>query len=171
MKFYFDDPDVGLAPETSHPNFVKNLTHDLYYDCVDDFSPFGNDDGADALSELERWYRDTKGKDDIMQWLFEYIDSMGFKYSSESTYMVEDIDIIQKLLTEDEFFLRYMDNTFIATAFGQYKITGKLDDRLLKAALISFNRLKLITSSEHTPYLEEFTKAYDMMRSDLNSLK
>lgn len=170
MKFHFDDPDSGLARETSHPNFVKNLTHELYYDCADDFSPFGNDDGADALSELASWYRDTKGKDDIMQWLFEYIDTMGFKYSSESTYMIENIDVVQKLLNDDEFFLRCMDNIIIATAFGQYKITGKLDDRLLKAALISFNRLKLITSVENTPYIEEFNDAYDMMRSDLISL-
>ena len=171
MKFYFTDHEEGLARETSHPDFVKKLPHELYYDCVDEFSPFGNDDGADALSELECWYESSNGKEDIMQWLFGYIDNMGFKYSSESAHTVEDIAVIQTLLSEDQFFLRTMDNTIIATAFGQYKITGHLDDRLLKAALISFNRLKLITSAENTPSIDEFNRVYDMMRSDLVSLK
>ena len=52
MKYFFDSED-GPAKETSHPNFVKSMESEFYYDCTDDFSPFGNDDGADLLYNLE----------------------------------------------------------------------------------------------------------------------
>lgn len=58
---YFDDPEVGLARETSHPAFVRIATQDFYYDCGDDFSPFGNDDGSDTLAALEEWYQEQTG--------------------------------------------------------------------------------------------------------------
>jgi len=35
------------------------LTEEFYYDCTDEFSPFGNDDGADTLSSLEEWYQEN----------------------------------------------------------------------------------------------------------------
>jgi uncharacterized protein YfeS len=58
---YFDDPDVGLARETSHPTFARIAAQDFYYDCGDDFSPFGSDDGSDTLAALEEWYQEQTG--------------------------------------------------------------------------------------------------------------
>ena len=55
---YFDDPEEGLARNTSHPAFVRVAPQDFYYDCGDDFSPFGSDDGFDTLAALEDWYRE-----------------------------------------------------------------------------------------------------------------
>src|SRR5258706_10296168 len=59
-KLYYDDPEgEGPSRENSNPNFGKALTDEFYYDCTDEFSPFGNDDGADTLSTLEDWYREN----------------------------------------------------------------------------------------------------------------
>jgi uncharacterized protein YfeS len=52
---------------------------------------------------------------------------------------------INSLLEEDEFFIDCMDKAVIATAFGQFKIEGKIAPRLKKLALIALERQKLIT--------------------------
>ncbi len=171
MKFYFDDPEIGPAPETSHPDFSARLKSDMYYDCVDDFSPFGNDDGADALLDLEDWYRNTSGKKDIIKWLFGYIDEMGFEYASEDAHkLIVDDKAADQMGGDDWLFFRTIDNVVISVAFGQYKISGQIDARLKDAALLSIKRMKTITTKDHTPYLDEFRAAYDQMEADMASL-
>ena len=63
-KLYLDDEETGLSRETSHPNFTEHFSEEFYYDCVDDESPFGNDNGADTLYELEDLFKsgDYEGK-------------------------------------------------------------------------------------------------------------
>ena len=62
-KFYFDDPEEGPMPATSHPTFNKLAQEEFFLDCLDEFSPFGNDDGAEAHYSLEDWYRQPSGND------------------------------------------------------------------------------------------------------------
>lgn len=170
MKFYFDDPEVGPDRETSHPDFVSKFTAEIYYDVLDEFSPFGNDDGADALSNLEDWYRDTDGEEDIMEWLFEYIDDFGFEYASRDVYLLTDKSKLEAIRKKEPFLLQSMDNTIIAAAFGQYKMTGEINEELKQAALLSIARTKMIPSQDRTPLLNEFTKNYSQMESDLAKL-
>jgi uncharacterized protein YfeS len=144
-KFYIDDPEVGLDPETSHPKFNQVVKEEFYFDCTDEFSPFGNDEGADTLSELEEWYQETKGKADIVGMMFDFIDRFGFKYASEGCVELLEMEQINSLLEEDEFFIDCMDKAVIATAFGQFKIEGKIAPRLKELALIALERQKLIT--------------------------
>jgi uncharacterized protein YfeS len=168
MKFYFDDPETGIARETSHPNYTARLKEELYYDCLEECSPFGNDDGADVLYNLEDWYRETEGKGDIMEWLFGYVDSMGYKYSSEDTYNLIDRAAIEQIENEDPLFMMSMDNSIIGTAFGQYKITGTINERLKDAALMALARMKTIMDEN-----EEFeggVEAYDKMEADMLAL-
>ena len=54
---YFDDEEIGTDRKTSHPNFVEAFNDNFYYDCTDEEAPFGNDNGADTLYELEDYYR------------------------------------------------------------------------------------------------------------------
>ena len=67
--YYFDDPDEGIARETSHPRFLELAREDFYYDCTDDFSPFGSDAGADTLSFLEEWYRNGGQEGEAIRFL------------------------------------------------------------------------------------------------------
>jgi uncharacterized protein YfeS len=49
QQLYFDDPDgEGPSRDTSHPEYVHICEAELFYDCLDDAAPFGNDDGADS---------------------------------------------------------------------------------------------------------------------------
>ena len=168
MKYYFDDPEVGPARETSHPNFSNRLKSDLYYDCMDEFSPFGNDDGADTLCDLEDWYSATEGRKSILKWVFGYIDEMGFEYASEDAHkLLIDENAVSEMGSDDHLFFRTIDNVVIAAAFGQYKITGQIDDALKAAALLSIKRMKTIATADNPEYLDEFRGAYDQMEKDL----
>jgi uncharacterized protein YfeS len=165
QNFYYDDSEIGPAKKTSHPNFVKNLPDEFYYDCTEEFSPFGNDDGADLLYNLEDWYRETKGKDLITNWLFENIDEGGFKYSSKNCSELNDAKEIEKIHNEDQHFFSFMDNSIIAAAFGQYKITGSIDSELKKCALQAIERRKNFESDDQE-YLDRLSK----MQSDLEKI-
>jgi uncharacterized protein YfeS len=146
-KFYFDDPEgAGPSRETAHPNFVKVLTEDFYYDCTDEFSPFGNDDGADTLYNLEDWYRENGKLSKPIKFVKEYIEeNLGF----ETKYIkLTDSAKILKINAEEEFMFDSIDHTIIATAFGQYKIEGKLNSDLKDLADIALERQKIITQNQ-----------------------
>jgi uncharacterized protein YfeS len=144
-NIYIDDPEIGPDPATSHPHFNTIMNQEFYLDCTDEFSPFGNDDGADTLYSLEDWYQETKGKEDILTFMFDFINGFGFKYECEGCMELLDMGQINELMREDEFFIDCMDKAIIATAFGQFKIEGKINPKLKQLGLIALARQKLIT--------------------------
>ncbi|MDO1446588.1 hypothetical protein Q0590_10025 [Rhodocytophaga aerolata] len=144
-KFYLDDPEIGPDPATSHPRFNELMKDEFYTDCLDEFSPFGNDDGADTLYNLEDWYRETKGKADIVAFMFDHIDGFGFKYACDGCVQSLDLEFINQLQQEDEFFIDCMDKAIIATVFGQLKIEGKIAPALKELGIIALERQKLVT--------------------------
>lgn len=143
-KFYFDSDEEGPAIETSHPNFNAIVKEEFYYDCTDDFSPFGNDDGADALASLEEWYQETRGRGKITNWLFRYIDGYGFKFKSKWTSTFTDLEKLAWLEKEDPAFTGCMDRAIIGTGFGQYKIVGVISKELKEIVLAAIARQRLI---------------------------
>lgn len=143
-KFYFDDEEEGLSPQTSHPKFNEIISDYFYFDCMDEFSPFGNDEGAEILYALQDWYKEKKGKGNVLKWLYNRIDGYGFEYESEWASKILDIEELNSILEEDEFLLLCMDEAIIATAFGQYKIEGKIDKSLKLVALTAMERQKIL---------------------------
>lgn len=143
--YYFDDEEYGLHPKTSHPNFVKCFKDDFYFDCSDDDAPFGSDNGADTLYELEQYIRKNKTlnwnlfaqKIVEQYWDMKYIPATGNV----------NIDNLKKQLAEKEdheMFILHSDQVTIAVAFGQLKITGKINAEIKKNALLSLNRINLL---------------------------
>lgn len=145
-QFYFehDNTEDSLMEEMSHPHYNQIIQKAFYRDCTDEFSPFGNDDGAETLWDLEDWYREMQGEEDITQFLFNRIDNYGFTYQSEPLVDTLDLETIQELAEEDPYFIDTMDQTIIATAFGQAKITGMICPKLRDLAVIAVNRQLLI---------------------------
>jgi uncharacterized protein YfeS len=142
-KLYFDDPEgEGPSRETSHPNFVKVCSEKFYYDCTDEFSPFGNDDGADTLANLEEWYQDNGNLKKPLQFIKELMEE---NWGIDTKYMKLDKDSVLKTISEEEFMLNTLDNSIIATAFGQYKIEGALNPELKELAILAIERQKTRT--------------------------
>lgn len=143
-KFYFDDEEIGLSRETSHPNFNSKVTEEFYYDLADDFSPFGNDTGADTLMELTEWIQEKGSDKGILRWMYDYIDSFGFNYESKGVSKLIRIEDINQIQEEDEFLITCMDQAIIATGFGQLKITGRIDKDLQLITKTAIERQILI---------------------------
>ncbi|MFL5728576.1 MAG: hypothetical protein ACJ75J_03720 [Cytophagaceae bacterium] len=170
-QFYYDDPEGdALSPETSHPDFVRLLKSEIYYTCLDDFSPFGNDDGADLLFKLEDLYRENKGSDNILVWLFELIDGFGFKYQSKGCSKILDEGSLLKIHEEDPYFIDCMDNTIIAAAFGQFKISGRINKDLKELALIALKRQTLLHGPDNDEENQERRESLSIMTNDLRKI-
>lgn len=164
-EIYLDDEEEGLSKETSHPNFVNHFTEDFYYDCGDEEAPFGNDNGADTLYELEDLIKsgDYKGKfltfpkkivSDI--WDLNYLEPENF-----------DKEKIKKLIEDDEYSLVATDQVIIAVALGEIKILGKIEPELKKTALNAMKRQKIVF--EMLGY--DGSGEYDQIMKDLESFE
>jgi len=72
-KFYIDDEEEGADRKTCHPNFNSILKDDIYINMIDEFSPFGNDEGWEVLRKLEKWYLNGYYEDYlILDFITEY---------------------------------------------------------------------------------------------------
>jgi len=141
-QLYFDDPEEGPSRDTSHPEFVRVCEDELFYDCTDDFAPFGNDDGADALSALEDWYRDG-AKGTVRAFIDDKLEEWGMAIPDlEATDRVTVNGWLEdkKLATA----LQTTDNVVIAVAFGEAKITGRLDGGVAALARAALHREAMV---------------------------
>lgn len=138
---YFDDEEYGLHPKTSHPNFTAHFNQDFYYDCSDEESPFGSDEGADALSMLEEAVRRKPRLDFAAFPRFLIEGAWAMKYIPADNL---DEDEVRRLLTTDEMNLIQSDMITYAVAFGQIKITGQIDPILKDMGLNALRRFQLI---------------------------
>jgi uncharacterized protein YfeS len=137
---YFDNLDEGISRQTSHPRFIELASADFYYDCTDDFSPFGNDDGHDVLFSLEDWYRDGGRSTKIVQFLNHLLVDWGL--GVPKNLFRANPDVIESWLSEDgmnETFLLSECRACVATAFGQLKITGEVDPKIVLESLVAIS--------------------------------
>jgi uncharacterized protein YfeS len=137
---YFDDLNEGISRQKSHPRFIELASADFYYDCTDDFSPFGNDDGHDVLFSLEDWYRDGGLDTKIVQFLNHLLADWDLGVPKD--LLLTNPEAIESWLSEDrmnETFLLSECRARLATAFGQLKITGEVDPRIVIEGLDSIS--------------------------------
>ena len=144
MSLYIDDPDEGLSPRTSHPRFVE-LAPESFFDESDDFSPFGNDDGNDALRDLEEWLEEEGVDADPLEFLQELLESWDLglpegvlQYSPER---------LIAFCGQDDLHERYVTahaNASIAVALGQLKTVGTVSEELTEEGLAGVAALRIL---------------------------
>jgi uncharacterized protein YfeS len=140
-QFYFDDDEIGLHPLTSHPKYRSHFTDDIYYDCVDEETPFGSDEGSDTLALIEEDIRKGKQLD------FAAFPKKLIEEYWDMTYIPPgDLsrEAVERLAREDEMNLVQSDMVTYAAAFAQIKITGRVDAGLKAAAQNAMRRMELI---------------------------
>ncbi len=165
IKLYLDDEETGLSRETSHPNFTEHFSAEFYYDCADDEAPFGNDNGADTLYELEDLFKSGEYEGKILALPKKIIsDVWDFHYLVPDNFSKKKI---AELIEEDEFSLIATDQVIIAVALGEIKITGKIEPKLKELALNAMKRQKIVF--EMLGY--ESSGTYDKIMADLESFK
>lgn len=139
--FYFDDEEIGLHPKTSHPNFRQHFTNeDLYYNCGDEETPFGSDEGNDTLYELGENIRKKSNLDfnDFPRYLIENIWDMKYIPVGEL-----DEATVKQIIDTDEMNLTQSDMITYASAFGQIKITGYVNRKLKEDAIKAMQRMQV----------------------------
>jgi uncharacterized protein YfeS len=150
---FFDDENEGLSRSTSHPNFVAVAPEDFYYDCADDFSPFGNDDGSDTLASLTEWYREGGHDAKIMRFLKGLLADWDF--GLPRNIIRADHAVVETWLLGNEMNDTYLQSECrarVATAFGQLKIVGTVIPELLDEADASLTRLLWLNARAVTVY-------------------
>jgi uncharacterized protein YfeS len=173
-SYYFDDPEEGITRETSHPFFVSCATSDFYYDLGDDFSPFGNDAGADMLFRLQDWFNECSQKEDITNFLLEFLEANhpgNIEYIKLSEpRQLSELDTAKQIYCDD------IDQFIIATAFGQCKIAGLIDIDLFimadKALLRQQYLTKAARQKENNPWLHatRYLQRIEVMQTDLTNM-
>jgi uncharacterized protein YfeS len=149
-RLYFDDPEVGPARETSHPDFVRACEAELFYDCTDDFGPFGNDSGADTLRSLEDWNRDG-AKGTLRSFIDHILEEWGISIPDLAT--TDRDTVIEWIEDEDlETALRVVDNVIVAAAFGAAKITGKIEAAVAVLAKAALDREAIVIEDSARRY-------------------
>ena len=164
-KMYFDDEETGIDRKTSHPNFVAAFNDNFYYDCTDEEAPFGNDNGADTLYELEDYYRNGNYDEKISLFPNRIVmDIWDLNYVNYDSF---DRKVIHELLNKDNHSLFATDQVTVAVALGQIKITGEIDPELKIMALNAVKRQKIVAD------ILDFgvSKTYDKIEEDLKKFK
>jgi uncharacterized protein YfeS len=139
---YFDDSEEGIARATSHPVFVKFAKEDFYYSEGDDFSPFGNDTGNDTLRFLEEWYRERRAGEKAATFLRKMINEWGF---GAEYLLLTDPARFDNINREERYLTDTVDQAVIAIAFGQVKISGKVDKAIVSLAANAFQRQRYLS--------------------------
>src|SRR5258706_3479946 len=141
--YHFDDPDVGPARGTSHPEFRRICKDPLFYNVTNEFGPFRSDAGSDTLAALEDWFRGKRpGK------VAAFIDEMLEDWEMVLPDLAETRpDVVTRWLTDDNLSMTLpeLDGLLIAAAFGQLKITGGVDADVHALALAALAREELST--------------------------
>ncbi len=144
VQLYFDTEDLGPHRSTSHPVFQQYFADDLYYDCGDEEAPFGSDEGNDTLWELQERLRKQQPVDFAdfprqlleEEWRLTYLPPISGQ-TSEQLMALADQDF--NGLPGDVELLNTIQ-VILATAFGQLKITGQLDEALQALAFLALDR-------------------------------
>jgi uncharacterized protein YfeS len=172
--YYFDDPEEGITRETSHPFFVSHATADFYYDLGDEFSPFGNDAGADMLFHLQDWFNERSEDEDVTSFLLGFLED---NHPGNTDYInLRDSDQLNELDGNKQIYYDDIDHFVIATAFGQCKISGVIDIDLFKMAdkalarQYYFNEKTEHKESNAWPYAAHYLQRIETMQTDLNSM-
>jgi uncharacterized protein YfeS len=128
--------DWKLSPEKAHPKAAKLLKAEFFWDCVDENSPFGNDNGADALQQYRLWRANNPGGDPV-QFIKELLPN--WQCSLEKWKQLTP-SAFQAPLLEGGYELETGDDVIISVAFARLIFDGVVGHEMSSLALEAINR-------------------------------
>ena len=136
------DHDPFNEPGLAHQRSRKLMPEKFFWDCVNELSPFGSDEGSDAYAEWRRWRSGNRDSSltECIAWI------MDGQLSGYNDRLCSDEQIDADLANPDEAFLSNhydmftMDATVIATALGQLLDEGKIDEDAKQYARVAVKR-------------------------------
>ena len=123
----------------AHANAQQIMKDEFLWSPIEETSPFGNDDGADAIIEFYEWRKSNKSKK-AKDFIAYIITEWGYKtYNFNITDTIEINKFISSSQIGDRIFFG-IDDIIIATGFGQLIIEGKIDEDLKSITLVALHR-------------------------------
>ncbi|HEY6502542.1 MAG TPA: hypothetical protein VIZ28_01085 [Chitinophagaceae bacterium] len=156
-----------LSAKTAHPTASALMKEEWWWSPADDLSPFGNDDGADALYIYKDWRENNKNtKSSLFIYYLQKRWNMSFSHINNDSET--DLPKIEKENT----FYRNVDRAMMSLAFSQLVLEGKISPEFKNLAIKAIRRTKTefgmngMTDENKT----EYRKRLDKMESILTGL-
>lgn len=132
---YMDEWDLLDIEWDEYFSHAKELLNDpFFWDCLNDFSPNGNDTGADVL-EFYKELREEGSRDSGMTFFDE---------------LMEEWDVKIPPSPEDEFSWHTYHEAIVGLAFSQIKVEGSCDKEIFDKAISSIAAYKDEAAIEYT---------------------
>lgn len=156
--------EYELSLEAAHPAARMLLTEEFYWSPIEETSPFGSDDGADAFYQFKEW-RESNPTASPFIFIEALLDDWGYSKGPQP----QDGEVEAYLLERS---VLGTNNVIIAVGFGQYVLEGKIDRDLHKRTIQSVeaectpSRLSAFADDYRDTRLEQLTilrRALDKM--------
>ena len=171
--FYFDCKNTGISPLTSNPEFRKYCSSAFYYDCGNEYAPFGNDNGNDANSFMQDWLRTTllarSGEYAYIilhsRWKMPYIPSTASR-------CITDEELLEIAGSNYEGFsgadvMRMSDQVTLAAALAKFRIKGSIERYEIFQIFRSLDRMERLCRLLSDEPSEELLDIIKTIRSDI----
>src|SRR4051812_33829263 len=160
------DHDPINEPETAHPRARELMAEAFLWDCLDEESPFGSDEGHEAYYEFRAWrQRHPKKKlTDCLTWIMGgALEGYTDELCSEKK-IIEDLGDPDAAFLGDRYDMRTLDTTVIATALGQLLDEGRVDAEAKPFIRIAIRRQrhpKVVTGAHREEVLAAVERVID----------
>ena len=133
--------DSNWAPDFkhAHPNAQKLMTDEFLWSSIEESSPFGNDDGADAIYKFHEWRKSNETENPLrfIEYLLKEWNYSVYDYSRTDSTKIKEFIASKNI--GDRIYLG-IDDLIIATGFGQFIMEGKIDQDLKNLTLTALHR-------------------------------
>lgn len=128
-----------ISFDNAHPNAQNLMQDEFFYSIIDETAPFGSDDGWETLYAFKDWRQANNGRSKV-DFIHEHIDYWGYPTFNLQCTNIEEL---KDYLMGSELGTRFMlgiDQTIIATAFGQLYLDGFIDLNIRSLATNAIKR-------------------------------
>ena len=141
--------------ENAHHKARELFKEEFYWSPIEETSPFGSDDGADAFHQFQEW-RETNKTASPFIFIEMLLDTWGYSKRPAP----HDAEVAEYLVERS---VLGTNNVIIAVGFGQFVLEGKIDKDLLARTVKSVeqeckpSRLSVFAEDYQGKRLEQLT--------------
>jgi len=150
-----------LSKKNAHPHAREIMCEDFYWSEIEEFGPFGNDAGQDALYRFQQWRQSHQDKDPAA-----YIRIMEHQWGFPFPHLHHTDPTTEAFpeLQEKEMFLTSIDQSIIGLTFAQLLLEGTVAESLREVGRYALQRLiKELADREENWAKEDLKKLEGMM--------
>lgn len=144
----YNENYLGIDKNKAHPNALKLLQDNFFWNGIDELAPFGSDEGYEALIEFRRWRKENP-KIEVGYCIAWVINSVGEidDYDDYNEENVVNEELIKRQRNDPNFndqqYIYTLDTSIIATALGQLVDEGIIEIDYKYYVQVAINRQKI----------------------------